>query len=131
GIYYNLTVWYKLTDKTYYGTIITVGGAALTIAFNYMLIPVAGYMGSAWATVIVYGLMTVACYLLGQRYYPIPYHVGHDLFYIVSTTLIVYAVNSVTPADLVVSIPLHAGIILVWCLAVYLIERKSLGALRA
>lgn len=131
GIYYNLTVWYKLTDKTYYGTLITVGGAVLTIALNYLLIPIAGYMGSAWASVIVYSVMTVVCYLLGQKYFPIPYHVTRDLLYIISTTMLVYAVNSISAADLVISVPIHAGIVLLWCLAVYLIERKSLQALRA
>jgi len=131
GIYYNLTVWYKLTDKTHYGTLITVGGAILTIVLNYFLIPFFGYMGSAWASVIVYGVMTVACYLLGQAYYPIPYHVTRDLLYIVSTTMLVYGVNILTPSNLAVSVPMHAGIMVFWCLAVYLIERKSLRALKA
>jgi len=131
GIYYNLTVWYKLTDKTHFGTLITVGGAILTIALNFLLIPIAGYMGSAWACAIVYGIMTIACYLLGQKYFPIPYHVARDASYIVSTTLVVYGVNSITPAELVYSVPLHTGIIVIWCLAVYLIERRSLQALRA
>jgi O-antigen/teichoic acid export membrane protein len=131
GIYYNVTVWYKLTDKTYFGTIITVGGALLTILLNYLLIPIAGYMGSAWASVIVYGFMTAACYLLGQKYFPIPYHVARDLFYIASTTALVYGINSVSPADLFVSIPFHSGVILLWLLAVYLLERKSLQAMRA
>ena len=130
GIYYNLTVWYKLTDKTYYGTIITIGGAALTILLNFLFIPIAGYLGSAWASAAVYGVMTIACYLLGQKYYPIPYHVTRDVMYIGLTTLLVYGVNSISPADLTISIPLHAGVVLLWCLAVYLLERRSLQALR-
>ena len=58
GVYYNLSVWFKLTDKTYYGTIITVGGAIITIAANYVLIPIAGYLGSSWATLLCYFSMT-------------------------------------------------------------------------
>jgi O-antigen/teichoic acid export membrane protein len=126
GIYYNLTVWYKLTDKTYYGTLITVGGALFTILLNYLLIPIAGYMGSAWASVAVYGMMTFVCYLLGQKFYPIPYYVPRDLFYIASAILLVYAVNSVSPSNLIISVPMHAGIVMLWCLAVYFAERKSL-----
>jgi O-antigen/teichoic acid export membrane protein len=130
GIYYNLTVWYKLTDKTIYGTIITVGGAVLTIVLNLILIPVAGYMGSSWASVIVFGAMMVACYALGQKFYPIPYYVGRGLAYIATTTVLVYAVNAVSPADLVLSVPFHIAVIALWFLAVYLLERKSLHELR-
>lgn len=129
GIYYNLTVWYKLTDKTYFGTLITIGGAILTILLNFILIPIAGYMGSSWASVAVYVTMTVACYLLGQKYYPIPYHVSKGLGYIIITTAIVYIVNRYTPQDLWISIPFHFAVILAWALAVYLIERRTLRTL--
>ncbi len=61
GIYYNLTVWFKLTDKTYYATIITVAGAIITIAANYVLIPMAGYLGSSWATLLCYFSTTAIC----------------------------------------------------------------------
>jgi O-antigen/teichoic acid export membrane protein len=129
GIYYNLTVWYKLTDKTIYGTLITAGGAILTIVLNLALIPLAGYMGSSWASVAVYAVMMTACYALGQKFYPIPYRVGRGLAYIVATTLLVYAVNAVSPANLLWSVPFHIGVIVLWFLAVYLLERKSLHEL--
>jgi O-antigen/teichoic acid export membrane protein len=73
GIYYNLTIWYKLTDKTIYGAYITLGGAVITIALNYFTIPYFGYWGSAWAEVACYGSMMWVSYKLGQKYYPIPY----------------------------------------------------------
>ncbi|RZK30828.1 MAG: polysaccharide biosynthesis protein [Hymenobacter sp.] len=57
GVYYNLSVWFKLTDKTYYGTYIGAAGAVLTVGLNFVLIPVLGYMGSAWATLACYFLM--------------------------------------------------------------------------
>ncbi len=82
GVYYNFSVWFKLTDKTYYGTIITLGGAILTIGLNFILIPVAGYTGSAFATLICYFAMALACYMLGQRYWPIPYKNWLSLSYI-------------------------------------------------
>ncbi|WP_010255195.1 oligosaccharide flippase family protein [Myroides injenensis] len=73
GIYTNLSVWYKLRDKTMVGAYISILGAILTLLFNYLLIPVWGYMGSAIATLIAYGSMMLISYLLGQKYYPIPY----------------------------------------------------------
>ena len=88
-------------------------------------------MGSSWVSVIVYGTMTAVCYFLGQKFYPIPYKVGRDLSYIALTVALVYIVNSISPADLVLSIPLHAAVIVIWFLAVYLLERKSLHELRA
>lgn len=73
GIYANLSVWYKLRDKTSMGAYISIFGAVLTLIFNYTLIPIWGYMGSAIATLLAYGSMMLVSYVLGQKYYPIPY----------------------------------------------------------
>jgi O-antigen/teichoic acid export membrane protein len=73
GIYYNLSVWYKLTNKNMIGAWITIGGALITIVFNYFFIPRWGYIACAVATVLCYGFMMVSSYLLGQKYYPVPY----------------------------------------------------------
>jgi O-antigen/teichoic acid export membrane protein len=75
GIYNNLSVWYKLTDKTKIGAYISVVGALLTLILNYILIPKYSYMGSAVATIMAYGSMMVISYTLGNRYYPIPYDI--------------------------------------------------------
>ena len=82
GIYYNLSAWFKLTDKTHFGTFISFCGAFITIVLNVLLIPVLGYMGCAWATLACYFSMAVACYILGQKYYPIPYPVGAIVGYL-------------------------------------------------
>ncbi|AND64126.1 polysaccharide biosynthesis protein [Flavobacterium covae] len=82
GIYTNLSVWYKLTDKTYIGTIISLIGAILTLIFNYWLIPVMSYYGSALATIIAYGSMMFISYYLGQKKYPIPYETTKIVSYI-------------------------------------------------
>lgn len=73
GIYSNLSVWYKLRDKTMIGAYISIFGAVLTIVLNYALIPIWSYVGSAIATLIAYGSMMLISYVLGNRYYPIPY----------------------------------------------------------
>ncbi|HXH18767.1 MAG TPA: polysaccharide biosynthesis C-terminal domain-containing protein, partial [Chitinophagales bacterium] len=82
GIYYNLSVWYKLTDKTMKGAYIAMGGAVITIALNALLIPVMGYMGSAWATLICYVFMAAVSFRMGQRHFPIPYELGRIGFYL-------------------------------------------------
>jgi O-antigen/teichoic acid export membrane protein len=61
---------------------ISLGGALATIGLNVWLIPTIGFMGAAWATLIAYGSMAGVSYLLGRRYYPIPYHVGRLLLYL-------------------------------------------------
>lgn len=73
GIYTNLSVWYKLIDKTYIGAYISIVGAVITLVFNFLLIPSMSYYGSAIATLAAYGSMMVISYYLGSKYYPIPY----------------------------------------------------------
>ncbi|RZJ63528.1 MAG: polysaccharide biosynthesis protein [Flavobacterium sp.] len=73
GIYHNLSVWYKLSDKTKIGAYISVVGAIITLALNFALIPIWSYMGSAVATIAAYGSMMLISYFLGNKYYPIPY----------------------------------------------------------
>ena len=73
GIYTNLSVWYKLIDKTHVGAIISIIGAILTLAINFWLVPTMSYYGSAIATIVAYGSMMFISYYLGQKKYPIPY----------------------------------------------------------
>ncbi|MEH6764033.1 MAG: oligosaccharide flippase family protein [Aequorivita antarctica] len=75
GIYHNLSVWYKVTDRTKYGAYISVFAAIVTLVLNYVLIPIIGYMGSAVATLAAYGSMMVLSYLYGRKYYDVPYEV--------------------------------------------------------
>jgi O-antigen/teichoic acid export membrane protein len=122
GIYYNMTVWYKLTDKTIYGTYITVGGAVLTIALNFLFIPMFGYEGSAWVTTFVYLAMTVACYLFGQKFHPIPYTILKDSLYIIATVGLIYAVNSYSFENLIVGAIIHSMVLFAWLGVVYFLN---------
>lgn len=90
GIYYNLSVWFKLTDKNKFGAIITVMGAVITIVLNVILIPKLHYTGAAIATFTCYLFMMVACYKFGQKNYPIPYPVKKLTAYIVMVVLIYF-----------------------------------------
>jgi O-antigen/teichoic acid export membrane protein len=128
GIYYNLTVWFKLSDKTGYGTYISFGGALITIILNLILIPILGYMGSAIATLICYTAMAVACYLLGAKHYPIPYKTGKILGYIavalgISGLFSFYFAGLQVP--FVVSLFIRAVLIAVFCGLVWFSETRK------
>ena len=82
GIYYNLSIWYKLTNKNSTGAVITIVGALITLLVNYLLIPSLGFLACAWATVACYGTMMLMSYFLGQKHYPIPYEWKKVLGYI-------------------------------------------------
>ena len=82
GIYHNLSVWYKVTDKTGYGAAISVIGAIITIGINFVFIPKIGYMASAIATLLAYGTMMTLSYYLGKSHYPVPYNFRKILFYL-------------------------------------------------
>ncbi|WP_100076565.1 lipopolysaccharide biosynthesis protein [Chryseobacterium camelliae] len=75
GIYYNFSTWYKVTDRTRVGTVISWLGAIITIALNLIFLKKYGFMVSAWVTFIAYFIMMVTSYMLGQKYYPIPYRI--------------------------------------------------------
>ncbi len=81
GVYYNLSVWYKLSDKTIYGAYISIVGAVITLTLNIWWIPMIGYVGSAWATLVCYASMMVISYFVGQRHFPVPYNVGKFILY--------------------------------------------------
>lgn len=82
GIYYNLSIWYKLTDRMRMGIYITIFGAIITIVGNYIFIPKWGIYASAWTTFICYAAMVVMTYFMGQKYYPIPYPVKKIAIYL-------------------------------------------------
>lgn len=91
GVYYNLSIWYKLSDQTRKGAMISLIGAGITIGLNIWWIPVFGYVGSAWATFICYFSMMLICYFLGMKYYPIPYHIKRVLSFAGITLILFFA----------------------------------------
>lgn len=82
GVYYNLSVWYKLTDKTRYGSYIAISGALITVVLNFMLIPLIGFRGSAIATLVCYFSMSAMSYYFCQRHYYIPYKLTRLALYL-------------------------------------------------
>ena len=92
GIYYNLSIWYKLTEKTKYGAYLSIFGAIITLSLNFTLIPVLGFVGCAWATLVCYFSMTVASYYLGKRHFSVPYQVKRIALYLFVTLCIYFCI---------------------------------------
>jgi len=125
GISYNLSVWFKLTDKTLYGTFLAVFGVVFTLALNWMLIPALGYMGSALATLVCYFCITMASYLIGQKHYPIPYQVGRISLYLMLSVVVVWGfplVETFFNQSWFVLLPLRAIIFMICLLAMMYLE---------
>jgi len=87
GIYHNLSVWYKVTDRTKFGAYISVLGAIITLLLNFALIPIISYKGSAIATLAAYGTMMIVSYFLGRKYYKVPYNLKKIGFYLLLSIL--------------------------------------------
>ena len=90
GIYYNLSVWYKVSEKTKFGAYLSMSGALLTIVLNINLIPTMSYEGSAWATLICYATMCVMSYLFSRSHYPISYEWRYISFYMICALSLFY-----------------------------------------
>ncbi|WP_457615974.1 lipopolysaccharide biosynthesis protein [Lutibacter sp.] len=90
GIYHNLAVWYKLTDKTRFGMWFSIIGAIITIIFNVVLIPVIGFIASAWATLLAYGCMMLLSYFIGKKHYPVPYNLKKSGIYLTAAVFIAF-----------------------------------------
>lgn len=125
GIYHNLSVWYKVTDKTIYGAYISLIGAVLTIVINIIFIPYFSYMASAVATVSAYGTMMFLSFYFGRMYYPIPYNYRKIIFYLGVSILFSTLSFYIFDRNLFVGIPL----LLVFFGLVYKLESDNLKKL--
>lgn len=88
GIYHNLSVWYKITDRTKFGAYISIVGAIVTLVLNYVLIPIIGFKGSAIATLSAYAIMVLLSFYFGRKYYPIPYNLKKIVLYFGGSTML-------------------------------------------
>jgi O-antigen/teichoic acid export membrane protein len=95
GIFYNLSIWYKLTGQTRFGAYISLTGTFISVLLNVLLIPVIGYMGSTWANFACYAVMMVISYFLGQKHYPIKYDLKR-IFYYMTLSVLLYFVSVYT-----------------------------------
>jgi len=125
GIYFNLAIWYKLTDKTRFGMYISIFGAIITITFNYIMIPKIGFMASAWATLAAYGSMMLVSYQLGKKHYPVPYDIKRIGSYLVLATLI----SAISYYGFNANYYMSTILVLVFLGIVYMFEQKEIKQL--
>jgi len=125
GIYYNQSIWYKLSGKTKFGAYIAIGGALITVLVNVIYIPKYGYMASAWATLLVYALQMIASYILGQRYYPIPYNTKKFIAYIGGALGLFYLASLFSFDAFINQFIAQNTLIFVYVSFVFLVERKG------
>ena len=106
GVYHNLAIWYKLTDKTRYAMIFSIVGAIITVVINVVFIPIIGYIASAWATLFAYGIMMFLSWFIGKRHYPVPYDLRKSGIYLLSSIVIALVSFTQFRENYVVSISL-------------------------
>lgn len=122
GIYHNLSIWYKLTDKTRYGMYISLIGAVITIGFNVVFIPKLGFMACAYATLLAYGLMMLISLGLGRMHYPVPYDFKRIAMYLLCGTLISFLSYYQFDRDILIGTVFLCAFVI----AVVLLEKKDL-----
>ena len=88
GIFFNLSVWYKITDRTYWGMIFSLVGLAVTVVLNVVLVPRIGYMGCAVGALSSYAVMMLLSFFIGNKFYPINYPLGRIITYFVSAAVL-------------------------------------------
>ncbi len=127
GLYYNFSVWYKLTDKTTAGAWIAAVGALITIIGNILFIPLYGYHASAWVTLICYVFMVLASLLWGQRHYPIPYPVMRMAGYLGSAILLAIGFDFfMDQANTVLKIAVAFSCLIGYALTWYQLEKQAI-----
>lgn len=128
GVYLNLSMWYKLSGQTRYGAWFSVAGAIITILFNLWLIPVMGYTGAAWATLICYASMMMISYFYGQKYYPIPYHVKDFFIYTIAAFglwMISLSIHQFTNLSFVVQQVINTVLLLIYIGAMWKVLKSN------
>jgi O-antigen/teichoic acid export membrane protein len=128
GLYGNLSIWFKLSDQTQYGSYITIGTMCVTVALNIILIPIYGFMGCAIAFAISSLIMVGSCYILGQKHYPIPYETGRVLLYLAVAAGIIVLYSFRDAKASVGNFVLQSGICLAFLAFVILMERKRVSS---
>jgi len=125
GIYYNQSVWYKLTDKTSYGALLAIFGAVITVVLNYFFIPEYNYIASAWATFACYASMMVASYFLGQHYYPVPYNLKKNFSVLFAAVLLYFVSTRIPDYGELVHYSVNSLLMLLFLTGIYIMERPK------
>lgn len=124
GIFFNFSIWYKLNDMTKYGAWLAIIGAIITIVLNVILIPAYGYVGSAWATLICYFIMTLLSFYWGQKFYKVPYQIWNALFYFALALVIYFVSIEMRPDNQMMVYIINSLLLIIFC-GVFVIKEKA------
>jgi O-antigen/teichoic acid export membrane protein len=125
GIFYNLSVWYKLTDKTGYGAIIAFTGAIITVVLNILLVPEYGYIGAAWAHLSCYFTMVVISFFWGRKHYSISYDLRNIFLYFMIAMGLYFVATQLNLEEGVIKYAIHAAFILVFFFFALFMEKRK------
>ena len=134
GLYFNVSIWYRLKDKTLTGAFIAIVGAILTLFFNWLLIPRLGYIGSAYATLICYFSITLICYIAGRKHMAVPYQIGLMFFWLavaVVMQLAFWQIRSIWAPHLVILLIIGLILILAFTAMIWHSEKDKIKLLAA
>ncbi len=127
GVYINISIWFKIKDKTIYGTYFTIVGSVITVIGNILLIPILGFLGSAITIVLAYLSMVVVCYLVGQKHFPVPYRFTPLLVYLFLASGLVWISFQFQHANFYVDSGINLITALLVVVVVWLIEKGKLA----
>ena len=125
GIVFNLSIWFKLTDRTFSGTIISIIGASVTLLCLFVLVPQIGYLGAAIAHLGCYTVMMMVSYLWGQKVFPVPYQVGRIILYMAFAIGLYLISTMFGDFSLAIKLTINTLLILVYLGIVFVFERKN------
>jgi O-antigen/teichoic acid export membrane protein len=126
GVYFNLSIWYKLTDRTGDGAKISLAGALITIVLNLALIPLWGYHGAAWTHFISYFVMMAASFIWGQRVYPIPYPVMKILSYMILAAILYGVSVLIRPESVLLRLVINTFLLIIFALTAWYVEKTAM-----
>ena len=127
GVYQNISMWFKLSDKTHFGTYFTIIGMVITVILNIILIPIWGYVGCAITFAVSSFIMMVLCYYYGQKHYPIPYELKSVITYLIIAGIFIVISWQIKIESLMFSIPFHILLTIIFVLGIVVSEHTSLG----
>lgn len=129
GLYYNISVWYRLRDRTLTGAAIAAIGSVIIVALNWWWIPQFGYIGSAWATLITYVSITVICYWWGRKTFPVPYQFRLLFLLIGAACLLQWTytqINNLLPGRSLIHIGTGLILFFLYLLLIWRFEHKAI-----
>ena len=128
GVFINLSIWYKLSGQTKYGAYLTIIGASITLIANIILIPIFGYTGAAWATLICYASIMIVSYFLGQNKYYIPYKLPQMIKYL-AIALVFFLVQYLllNEINFALKMAINSAMVLTYIIYIYVNEKAGLA----